>query len=263
MKDDRNETLLTGGNMTNVYLAEGTVRRELNENSANIHLLLQHLEHKKYPYSPRFRGIDEKGREILSFIEGEAGNYPLKHRMWSDESLTKIAQMQRSFHDAVEDFEFTSDWLPLEGTPDPKEMICHNDLAVYNIIFDAEKPVGIIDFDIAAPGPRIWDMAYTLYTCVPLSRFYLAESGEACFYNDKMDKNNRKRRIDLFFKAYGVEKPADLMEIICLRLEALHNMIETKAEDGEAAFLKMKKEGHAEHYMKDIEFIQLHRKSWA
>lgn len=73
------EELLEGGNVTNVYRSGATVRRELKPESTKIHTLLKHLDRKGYKNAPSFQGIDEQGREILSFIEGEAGNYPLKN----------------------------------------------------------------------------------------------------------------------------------------------------------------------------------------
>ncbi|MBL1705059.1 aminoglycoside phosphotransferase, partial [Klebsiella pneumoniae] len=83
MPNYEKEEKLTGGNVPNVYRSENTVRRELKQGSAKIHTLLHHLENKGFHYAPKFLGIDEKDREILSFIEGEAGNYPLKEYMRS------------------------------------------------------------------------------------------------------------------------------------------------------------------------------------
>jgi hypothetical protein len=85
-----NEEMLTGGNVSNVYRSEDTVRRELKPDSVKIHKLLHHLEIKGFNYAPKFLGIDEKNREILSFIEGEAGNYPLKKYMWSNNFLEEM-----------------------------------------------------------------------------------------------------------------------------------------------------------------------------
>lgn len=65
--------------MSQKYIVRGTVRRELKPDSVKIHKLYQHLESEGFDYAPKFLGIDEKDREILTFIEGEAGNYPLKN----------------------------------------------------------------------------------------------------------------------------------------------------------------------------------------
>lgn len=258
-----NEEMLTGGNVSSVYRAGDTVRRELKPDSNKIHALLHHLENKGFDRAPRFLGVDEKDREVLSFIEGEAGNYPLKKYMWSNDSLVEIAKMLRQYHDAVSDFSISEEWKPLDNTPNSREVVCHNDFAIYNIIFQHEKPVGIIDFDLAAPGPRLWGIAYTLYTCVPLSRLYHTETGEAVYYNPEQDSIRKKQRVRLFFDAYGINGlEKDYLDMVLLRLEGLCKTMKRKAGEGHIAFQKMIDEGHYDHYQKEIEFILQHGKEW-
>ncbi|MFJ7756027.1 phosphotransferase enzyme family protein [Peribacillus muralis] len=263
MPNRSNEELLAGGNVSKVYKSGDTVRRELKPNSNRIHELLTHLDQKGYEYAPKFLGIDENGREIISYIEGEAGNYPLKKYMWSDDVLRKMGEMLRHYHDAVSDFSFDDDWPSIDQTPQPAEVICHNDFAVYNIIFQEERPIGIIDFDVAGPGPRLWDIAYTLYTCVPLSRFYLNETGEKVHYNASQDAFRIKSRVGLFFESYGEGIAVNYMEMVLLRLEGLCKTITRKASEGDPAFQKMIDEGHLEHYQHDIAFITKHGENWA
>lgn len=262
MPEHAKEERLTGGNISKVYRSGNTVRREIQENSRRVHALLKHLERKNIQFTPRFLGIDDKGREILSFIEGEAGNYPLKEYMWSNFVLEEIAKMQRRYHDAVKDFQAEEFWEPVVQTSGQREVICHNDFAVYNLIFKDEKPVGIIDFDVAGPGPVLWDIAYTLYTCVPLSRFYLTESGEKSFYQSSRDAKRTKKRIDLFLKAYGIKDSRECLDMVLLRIEDLCKTIERKANEGVEAYQKMKSEGHIDHYEKDINFIRKYRHEW-
>lgn len=258
---DHGEERLAGGNVSNVYRAGNTVRREWKPESGRIHKLLLHLEKKKYPYAPRFLGVDDQGREVLSYIEGEAGHYPLKGYMGSDEVLTEIAGMLRRYHDAVCDFPIPEEWPSLDRTPAPREVICHNDFAMYNIIFHNEHPAGVIDFDVAAPGPRMWDIAYTLYTCVPLSRKHDDADGNAVPYRFPEDAERIKRRVKLFFAGYGMEEEGYL-EMVELRLEGLTALMTRKAAEGDAAFQKMIEEGHLEHYQKDIAFLCKHGKEW-
>ncbi|BCB02573.1 phosphotransferase [Bacillus sp. KH172YL63] len=262
MKNEMEEKL-SGGNVSSVYRLRDTVRRAVKPESGNIHQLLKHLERKGYNHAPKFLGIDERGREILSFIEGEGGNYPLKEYMWSDESLREIAKMMRLYHDAVSDFPVPDDWQPMDNTPDPVEVICHNDFAVYNIIYQNEKPAGIIDFDVAAPGPRLWDIAYTLYTCIPLSRHYHNEAGEAVHYDEGKDAAGKKQRIEVFFEAYGMEGIENgFVEMVIRRLEGLCHYMKRKAAEGDSAFQKMIEEGHYDHYQKDIAFIRQNGNDW-
>ncbi len=262
MYNHENEEKLTGGNVSNVYRAGDTVRRDIKPGSEKIHKLLNHLEKKGFSYAPRFLGIDERGREVLSYIEGEAGHYPLKKYMWSDEALIEIAKMLRQYHDSVQDFAMDESWEPIDNTPQPFEVLCHNDFAIYNIIFRDERPVGIIDYDVAGPGPRIWDIAYALYTCAPLSRLYLSEAGEVVDYDPLQHADRMKRRVALFIESYGLETADHVADMVLLRLEALCRTMIRKSSEGDAAFQKMIDEGHLEHYRRDIRFIREHQAEW-
>jgi hypothetical protein len=262
MSNYENEEMLTGGNVSNVYRSGDTIRRELKSDSPKIHKLLKHLENKGFSYAPKFLGIDEKGREILSFIEGEAGNYPLKEYMWSNDVLNEIAKMLRLYHDSVMDFSIEESWQSIDNTPQPFEVLCHNDFAIYNLIFNQERPIGIIDFDVAGPGPRLWDIAYTLYTCIPLSRVYHSETGEEVNYNSLQHADRVSQRVKLFFESYGEAIEEDYLEMVLLRLEGLCKTIKRKASEGDIAFQKMIDEGHLEHYQSDIKFIREYGKEW-
>ncbi|KGP91814.1 aminoglycoside phosphotransferase [Pontibacillus chungwhensis BH030062] len=263
MSKYQNEEELTGGNVTMVYRSGDSVRREIKSGSKRIHDLLLHLEKKNFKAAPEFLGINEEGREVLSYIDGVAGNYPLKKYMWSNEALKDIAKMLRRYHDSVSDFPITNDWEPIDNTPNKFEVVCHNDFAIYNIIFNHEKPVGIIDFDLAAPGPRLWDIAYTLYTCVPLSRLYHNEEGEAVYYNPTRDAAYIKQRVKTFFECYGMKGIEEgYLEMVMLRLEGLCKTMKRKASEGDPAFRRMIDDGHFDHYQKEIEFISRHGKEW-
>ena len=183
--------------------------------------------------------------------------------MWSNDVLKEIAKMLRLYHDAVSDFPSLNEWIPMDNTPNNIEVLCHNDFAIYNIIFNHKKPVGIIDFDVVAPGPRLWDIAYTLYTCIPLSRHYHTETGEAVQYNPTRDAQRIKQKVELFFETYGIEGMKDgYLEMVLLRLEGLCKYMIRKADEGDMAFQKMIDEGHYEHYQNDIQFIREHGKEW-
>lgn len=263
MSNHKNKEKLEGGNVSNVYRVGNTVRRDLKPESYKIHGLLKHLENKGFTQAPRFLGIDEDGREILNYIEGEAGNYPIKEYMWSNNALEEIAKMLRLYHDSVSDFSFDETWQPLDNAPANHEVLCHNDFAIYNIIFEGKKPIAIIDFDNVGPGPRLWDIAYTLYTCVPLSRYNLLKtSDEIVFYDSVQDADRIKQRVKLFFEAYGETVEENYLEMVVLRLEGMCKTISRKASEGDLAFQKMLAEGHVEHYQNEVKFILEHGHEW-
>ena len=130
---------MSGGNVSTVYKNGNYVCRTQKEGSERIHRWLGHLEAMQLSGVPRFIGIDDRGREVLTYLEGETADYPLKSYMWSDEAIQDVARLMRRIHDASTDFVWSSDWSPIDNTPQSLEIICHNDFAVYNTISMREK----------------------------------------------------------------------------------------------------------------------------
>jgi hypothetical protein len=146
------EELLPGGRATPGVVRIGdTVRRPAKTNSEFVQELLNYLHSKGYPWSPRFLGIDEKGREILSYIDGAI---PPPKFQWPEKSLVRVVEMLRALHDATAG-------TRLAGHSD---CVCHNDFTPWNIILSEGLPVGIIDFEAAAPGERGKELAYLAWT---------------------------------------------------------------------------------------------------
>lgn len=262
-QSNEQEKRLSGGNVSTVYKKGNHVYRTLKDGSEHVHQLLRHLEAKGVSGVPRFVGVDEQGREVLTYLEGETADYPLKAYMWSDEAIQDAARLMRRLHDVTADVEWPSDWQPLDNTPEPFDVICHNDFAVYNTIFHDGKVAGVIDFDLAAPGPRAWDIVYALYTFVPLSRRHQAESGEVVHYEAERDDGTYKRRVALFLEAYGWEGPTlELLTMLLLRIDALCRLMQRKAAEGDVAFQRMINEGHYDHYQAEYRFIEGHGRKW-
>ncbi|KOR90253.1 aminoglycoside phosphotransferase family protein [Paenibacillus solani] len=259
------EEILSGGNINDVVKVGETVRRNA-ESNPFVHELLKHLEEVGFAHSPRFIGIDEKGREILSYLDGivSGNDYPEVDRyMWSDEVLAELAKLLRSYHDAT--IGFTPSVASINQYPESSlhEVICHNDAALYNIVFKNQRPVGIIDFDMAGPGPRIWDIVYTLYTCVPLTAFSPGEEDRVIVdYNKESHATTRKKRIEIFFNAYGIDLPSDLKQWVISRIQFMCTTLSDRAASGEAAFIKLVEEGHLSHYMRELEFLEQHFNDW-
>src|SRR5579871_1663987 len=98
------EIPLSGGNVTPVVRINETVRRAVGPWSPAVHDLLRHLEARGFDAAPRVLGIDEQGREILTYIPGEVGRYPLPSYMWTDDTLVAAARLLRRYHDATIDY---------------------------------------------------------------------------------------------------------------------------------------------------------------
>lgn len=264
--DDR-EVNLTGGNVSGVTRRDDTVLREQKPWSGTVHRLLAHLSAAGFDHAPAYLGIDAAGREILSYVPGETCfDYPFAAGPAERRAVVAAAaQLLRAYHDATSSFALreSDSWMfAYEGNL-ASEVICHNDFAPYNVTFLDGRPYGIIDFDTACPGPRIWDIAYALYRFVPLSHeLYDPEQGRYREYERAIDAAERRALIELFFAAYGLERPADLFVQVIQRLQALVDLIQAEAARGTAAFVLMEQEGHADYYRREIAFIEGNMVDW-
>ncbi len=243
------ETQLSGGNSSSVVRVEGTVRRATGPWSPGVHALLLYLETQGFSDAPGFLGLDAQGREILTFIAGEVGNYPLAHYMWSDEVLVDVARLIRRYHDATIGFIAPGEarWQIIYPDRSQHEVLCHNDLAPYNTVYVDGKPQALIDFDNAGPGPRAWDLAHAAYRFVPLAHLNSPEMQR----EGVTDRRTQGRRLQLFCDGYSISARA-VLEMVGPRLQALHDTIVERAADGNTAFQKMLAEGHLEHYKHEI-----------
>jgi hypothetical protein len=169
-REDR-KVLLPGG-YTNAGLVSrigDTVRRPMRPSSPAVHALLEHLERVGFNGAPRLLGIDDRGREVLSYIEGEAVIAP--HPGWAltDSALVSVAHLLRRYHDAAASFDPAGRrW----HRPVPRRfcdgLVSHNDPNLDNVIFAGGHAVAVIDFDLAAPGSAVWDVACAARLWAPL-----------------------------------------------------------------------------------------------
>jgi hypothetical protein len=83
-----NEEVLAGGDVNVVVRVEDTVRRPTGRWSPAVHALLRHFESVGFDGAPRFLGIDDRGREILGYVEGVAALPPVPA---DDEAVVELA----------------------------------------------------------------------------------------------------------------------------------------------------------------------------
>src|SRR5258708_11575630 len=87
------EELLRGGFVTEVVRVGDTVRRRPGRNPGFVRRLLESLKRAGWDGAPRFRGVDEQGREILSFLPGHVPWQPAEQmRARSDDNLAVAAE---------------------------------------------------------------------------------------------------------------------------------------------------------------------------
>ncbi|MBA8923206.1 hypothetical protein BC739_000403 [Kutzneria viridogrisea] len=253
MADDPQEEELVGGGVNRIVRVGATVRRPSGPWTPAIHSLLDHLHQRGFTQAPRAHGLDPDGREILDFIPGQAGHYPLPHYVRTDSTLLAVGTLLRNLHDATVDFTPPPDtawYMPARG---PAEVICHGDIAPYNCVFRDGRLFAFIDFDTAHPGPRVWDLAYAAYRFVPLTGpdnddFHLPIAEQA-------------RRLRLLADAYRLcEAGRDVIaDTARTRLDHLVCHMHEQADAGNTAFAQHIAAGHDQLYQADAAHIAHHK----
>lgn len=148
------ETLLMGGDMNTVVRVGDTVRRP--PQPPGVRALLQWYERVDFDGAPRYLGEDEQGREMLSFVEGEAAFAPVPS---SDAVVAAVGQLLRRAHDAQAGFVPPPKPCWFQHPEGEREVIGHLDLFWTNVVFREGSPVALIDWELAAPSSRTLEVA--------------------------------------------------------------------------------------------------------
>jgi aminoglycoside phosphotransferase (APT) family kinase protein len=220
-----------GGNLNDAVRVGDTVRRRAGQWTPAVHMLLRFLQDAGFP-APRARGLDPEGREVLEYIEGEAhaGNpIPLPDSVFAEAHMVAAARQLRQYHDLVARFVPPPDARWRLVSPEPHELICHNDWSPWNALFRHGRYALTLDWDLAGPGPRIWDIANAAHCWVPLI------SDASAF----RDINERVRRLRAFCDAYGLGERSGLLAAMRLRLIHVGEFIEEQARLGDPGFTRL------------------------
>ena len=213
VSDERAEEVLAGGNVTPVVRRGNAVHREAGSWTPAVRRLLTALRAAGITEVPEPLGFDEVGREIVSFVPGETLADAAPDVLWSVEILRDAARLLRRIHDASAPMAADRSLIWRAARHEPAEVICHNDFATYNLVIVGDALSGAIDFDFAAPGPRVWDLSYLAYRIVPFAEDAPEAGG--------LDRTERLREL---IAAYGHElAEADVVETAALRLDELRD----------------------------------------
>ncbi|MGV9776490.1 phosphotransferase enzyme family protein [Streptosporangium sp. NPDC003464] len=171
------EPLVSDGVTQGIVRVGDTVRRPVRPFTLTIQAYLKHLHAVGFSEAPVPLGLDERGREVLSFVPGDVPREPLPPETAKEEVLVGLARLIRRLHDAAQDWVQPADaiWGGIPGalvtasTSDGEPLlVSHRDYCPGNVVFRDGLPAALIDFDLAKPTTRVYDIANALYWWAPL-----------------------------------------------------------------------------------------------
>ncbi len=183
-----------------VVHAGAHVLRPTSPHSTSIHTFLRVVTQAGFGGVPMPVGIDEDGRERLEFIDGDVPTAPYPEWSQSDSALASIAELLRGLHDASRDFDPRGlAWNDTLADPAGGSVLCHNDVEPSNVVFRGGRAVAFIDFEFAAPGRSIYDLAQLARLCVPI---------ESAFDQERIGWHpaDRPARLRLVADSCGLER---------------------------------------------------------
>ena len=225
------EERLEGGiaNAGQVVRVGAHVLRPSSPHSGSIHAFLRAVRQAGFEGASSPVGIDEDGRERLVFIDGDVPVPPYPDWSQSDAALASIATLLRGLHDAARGFDARGlTWSDDLADPAGGTLVCHNDIEPSNVVFRDGIAVALLDFEFAAPGRPVYDLAHLARFCVPI--------------DDELDQArlgwwpaDRPARLRLVADAYGLDGDgrADLLSAMDDAIDQIEKAVRRSVAAGD------------------------------
>jgi hypothetical protein len=187
-------------------------------------------------------GVDPDGRERLAFIPGVVAVPPYPAWAESDMALATAASLLRRLHDVSAGYVETprATWSAEMADPDAGNVpaaelvICHNDVCLENLVYHDRVAVGLLDFDFAAPGRRVHDLATFARMNVPIDTdadtALLGRSGPF----------DPARRLRIIADAYGLPPGrGEFLDALSDGVQRGGQFLQRRLDEGSEAFRQM------------------------
>ncbi|MGH8875949.1 MAG: phosphotransferase enzyme family protein [Stackebrandtia sp.] len=243
------EQPLSGGNVAETVVRVGeTVRKPATVATPSVDAALRHLEAAGFDGAPRSFGVDERQRHVLEFIPGTMADAmpPM-----TEAELHRVGGVIRRLHDLLADFTPPTDarWeVPI--APDRADLICHHDLAPWNLVRDGDLWV-FIDWDGAGPGSRLWDLAYAAHGFVG---FHAT--------GDPAAEATRLRALADGYRLSRVQGQ-DMAAMLAARVRSMYDLLADGARTGRQPWARLFAEGHGDHWGPTADYLRRHQRVWS
>lgn len=179
---------------------------------------------------------------MLEYVPGTLDDLPA-----TPAELHRVGRLIRDLHDAIAEFRPPADaqW-EVVIPPDRVDLVCHHDLAPWNLVRGDGDRWLFIDWDGAGPGSRLWDLGYAAQGFVPLR----AGGGP------DVDGPRLRALAD----GYGLdeEQRAELPRLTAAHTRAMYDLLRTSTRE---PWTRLYREGHGD-WGPAADYVERHLDVW-
>ena len=167
------------------------------------------------------------------------------------DELRRVGCLIRQLHDESAAFGLPADahW-DVVIPPDREEIICHHDLAPWNLVRDGDRWV-FIDWDNAGPGSRLWDLAYA------------AASFVGMVHGNDPDADAARLAAIVDGYGLGIWDRRRLVPMLGRRTRAMFDLLVEGHRTGRQPWARLYDEGHADHWGQSARHIEANVSAWS
>ena len=170
---------------------------------------------------------------MFGWIDGRVPTPPYPRWSLTDSALESVGRLLRRYHEAAstvpspERLQFSDELADPYGGP----IICHNDVCPENVVFEEGEAVALLDYDFAAPGRPVWDLAHAARMWIPL---------RPAEFNGDRAHLDPLRRLRVLVDAYELEpgEYQEFVEAIAESRRVASRFVQRRVRAGEPAFVE-------------------------
>jgi hypothetical protein len=253
---------LVGGmaNVGAVFRRGELVERPAPRNARALHACLLALKEHGFDAAPAPVGLTADGRELLTFLPGDVALPPYPDWAMTSSALESVGSLLRRLHEAgaAVAVDTRAEWPRDLADPEGGTVLCHNDVCPENVVFRDGRAAALIDFDLAAPGRALWDLAMTARSWVPM-----LDPGSAAFSHPHgLDAAARLR---ILADGYGLpaRDRAELPGVIEQATEVCRAFVARRVADEDPVYLRaLAERGGWERWDRVQNWLVDHRKAF-
>ena len=257
------EEVLGGGlaNLGQVVKRGDTVERPAPPHATALHAYLRALHEAGFDGAPEPKELIGE-REVLSFVHGDVAIPPYPQWARDQDVLASVGRLLRRMHDAsagipIPDAAWPTEFADPGASEGQNLVLCHNDACLENVVLRDGQAAALIDFDFAAPGRPLWDLAMCAWYWVPMVPDEIAAV-------EGFGGLDSPARLRILVDAYGLDHAGrgPLLDLFPQAVAVMEKFVKGRVAAGDPVFTRVDAERDPARYNKILAWLETHHEEF-